>query len=192
MTQEQFKIIVPNISESNLQIYLPLLNDTLDKYQINTIERKACFIAQIAHESGSFKHTQELASGEAYEGRMDLGNIYPGNGIKFKGHGLIQITGRANHRLCSLFLYKDERLLNNPLLITVPPDSLLSAYWFWNEYKHLNEICDRPDDWTHEWRGEIYNKFQWLTIKINGGLNGYNDRLEFYQKAIKVLKNGNK
>jgi len=188
LTKEQFKIIVPHISNKNLDIYLPLLNKTMPDNKIVTKERQACFIAQIAHESGSFQYTEELASGKAYEGRKDLGNIQPGDGVKFKGHGLIQVTGRTNHELCSLFLYGDRRLLDNPKLITLPPDSLYSAYWFWNEYKNLNIICDQPDDWKHEWKGRTYTKFEWLTVKINGGLNGYDDRFAFYQRAKEVFK----
>lgn len=186
MTAEQLKQIVPGISDKNLAIYAPLLDGAFIKYNINTKERVCCFIAQIAHESGSFNYTQEIASGKAYEGRRGLGNVCIGDGIKFKGRGLIQVTGRNNYGHLSDFLFGDLRLMQHPEIIEQPEYALKSACWYWQE-NNLNDICDKPDDWIKAWRGKPYNKFQWLTIKINGGLNGYSDRLKFYNKAKKIL-----
>jgi putative chitinase len=187
MTPEQLKKIVPGISENNLKTYVPLLNEAFEKYDINTPERQRCFIAQIAHESGSFRYTKEIASGKTYEGRADLGNTEPGDGVKFPGRCLIQCTGRANYRACSLFLFGDERLLEHPELLEEPQNAVDGACWYWTKNK-LNEICDKPDNWYRLYRDKKRNKFEWLTIRINGGLNGYKDRLEFYERAKEVIK----
>ncbi len=186
MTPEQLKSIVPGISDNNLAVYLPLLNTAFEKYFINTNERQACFIAQIAHESDSFHAVKEYGTGKEYEGREDLGNTEPGDGIKFKGRGLIQVTGKSNYNLCSIFLFGDKRLLDEPDLLEEPESALGSACWYWTK-NQLNDICDKDDKWIHVWKNKPYNKFQWLTVRINGGLNGYASRLNFYNRAKEVL-----
>jgi putative chitinase len=178
------KKIVPGISEANLKTYTPLLNEAFKK--LGTPERQRCFIAQIAHESGSFNYVREIASGKAYEGRADLGNIYPGDGVKFRGRGLIQITGRSNYKACSLSLFGDERLLEHPELLEQPEYAMASAEWYWSRNK-LNDICDKPDNWYRLYKNKKVNKFQWLTIRINGGLNGYEERLGFYNRAKEII-----
>ena len=95
--------------------FRPYLNKYMDKYEINTPNRILAFLSQVGTESGGLKWTQELASGSAYEGRKDLGNIYAGDGVKFKGRGLIQLTGRANYEAMSKKVGKD--LVNNPQLV---------------------------------------------------------------------------
>ena len=80
--------------------WLAPINKAMAKYEINTELRMAHFLAQIGHESGGLVYVRELASGKAYEGRKDLGNTQLGDGIKYKGRGLIQITGRANYKAC--------------------------------------------------------------------------------------------
>lgn len=186
LTQIQLKAICPAISEKNLLTYIPLLNAGFEKYQVNTKERISCFIAQVAHESGSFKYVKEIASGSAYEGRKDLGNINPGDGVKYKGRGLIQCTGRDNYQACSLYLFGGGKLLDRPEILEQPEFALKSAFWFWIKNK-LNDICDKPDDWTKEFKNKTYSKFEWLTLRINGGQNGIAERKLFYEKARKVI-----
>lgn len=190
MTAQQLKQIAPNCK--NPSIYADLLTPLFDKYHINTKERQACFLGQVAEESISFNYTREQASGNAYEGRKDLGNIYPGDGPKFKGRGLIQITGRNNYKDCSRHLFGDDSLLKNPDLLATPKYAAESACWYWMS-RGLNEVADQPDDWTHTTHDaqgnpkHTYKKFEWLTVLINGGLNGFNVRLEFYNRAKQVL-----
>lgn len=186
ITKEQLKAIVPKIKEVNLDIYIPLLNELLPKYEINTNERLACFIAQLAHESGSFNYVKEIADGSAYEGRKDLGNIKPGDGKKYKGRGLIQITGYFNYKAVSKSFFGDERLLTNPEILEQPRYALQSALWYWKS-RNLNKIADYDDKFIKIFKGKRYNKFEWLTLLINGGQNGIVERKLFYDRAKKVL-----
>lgn len=170
MTLEELKQIMPHAG-SRAETYHPFLLQAMDEFQINTPQRQAAFLAQIAHESGSLRYVKELASGEAYEGRKDLGNLYPGDGVRYKGRGLIQITGRANYAECGLALAAD--LTHRPELLETPELACKSAAWFWWK-RGLNELADKDD-------------FKLITRKINGGYNGYQDRLAYYERAQQVL-----
>ena len=176
MTQEQLKAISPYITKKNLVIYTPLLDKWLPYYSINTKLRIAAFIAQVMHESGSFGYTTELASGSAYDtGRLarKLGNTpqKDGDGQKYKGRGLIQITGLNNYKEISKWLGVD--FVSNPLLLAEPNYAVQSACWWWNNRK-LNLLADNGE-------------FKKITKVINGGTNGYSERLSFYKKALSVL-----
>jgi len=119
------------------------------------------FVTQVGHESGSFKYMQEIASGAAYEGRQDLGNTQRGDGVRYKGRGVIQLTGRANYRNYGRALGMDfER---HPDIVATPSIGMLVACKYWSD-KGLNALADIGD-------------IQAITRRINGGLNGYNDRL---------------
>lgn len=145
-------------------------------YEINTSLRVAHFMAQLSHESGSFKHVKELGNNayfKKYEGRKDLGNIFAGDGLKYKGRGFIQITGRANYTELSKDLKID--FLNNPELLEQEANAILSALWFWKK-KKLNVFADEDNIST-------------ITKRINGGFNGINERkklLEDYKKLLMV------
>ena len=118
------------------------------------------FLAQLAHESGNFKYMEEIASGAAYEGRKDLGNVMSGDGVKFKGRGPIQLTGRANYRRYGQQLGIDFE--NNPTIVAIPSVGLLVACKFWSD-NGLNALADQDDVLT-------------ITRRINGGTNGLEDR----------------
>jgi putative chitinase len=152
--------------------FLDPINKTLEEFEINTPQRIRMFLAQIGHESGQLRYRKELASGEAYEGRKDLGNTKPGDGVRYKGRGLIQITGRNNYGLASLAL--GLPLLEKPELLEEDLNACRSAGWFW--YKsNLNALADM-------------GKFETITRRINGGLNGYSDRYKLYQRAFEIIK----
>ena len=126
MTQEELKQITNGkVSANKIATYLPILNKYMTEYKIDTILRQTAFIAQLLHESGNFVYVKELASGSAYEGRKDLGNIEKGDGVKFKGRGLIQITGRDNYKQLSKDFGVD--LIAHPELLETPDLAVRSA-----------------------------------------------------------------
>lgn len=138
ITNDFLKEVMPQSTESNRQKYLEWLNYFMPIYSINDNDEIAAFIAQVGHESGQLTYSEEIASGKAYEGRKDLGNIQKGDGIRFKGRGLIQITGRFNYEKLSKDLNED--FINNPKLLSTPKYAVASACWFWN-LKKLNNLC---------------------------------------------------
>ena len=130
--------------------------------------RLAHFMAQLCHESGSFRYMEEIASGAAYEGRSDLGNVFPGDGKRFKGRGPIQLTGRANYRAFGRKIGID--LERHPEIAAVPSIGLLTALEYWAD-RGLNAYADADD-------------IRAVTRRVNGGLNGIADR-EAHLRKIK-------
>lgn len=147
------------------------LNAAMTEFEINTPRRTAAFLAQIAHESGSFIYVREIASGDAYEGRADLGNTEPGDGRRFRGRGWIQITGRSNYRDCGAALGVD--LVGSPELLERYGLASRSAGWFWKT-KGLNELADVED-------------FRKITLRINGGLTHYGERVLMWARAKEIF-----
>jgi predicted chitinase len=171
-TEAEIRQMMPNAG-ARLDAHLPYINPALDWGQITTPRRIAAFMAQLAHESGEYRFMEEIADGSAYEGREDLGNTHPGDGPKYKGHGPIQITGRAAHKACGEALGLD--LINNPTLICKPEYGTKAAVWFWTKYKPpLNAVADK--DW-----------FRTTTRIVNGGFNGWADRLQYYTRDRALL-----
>jgi putative chitinase len=162
VTEQHLRAVAPNGSLYQIRKFVEPLNITMAEFQINTPLRQAHFLAQLAHESGEFNYVEEIASGAAYEGRSDLGNTQPGDGVRFKGRGLIQITGRANYQDCGRALGVD--LIGNPTLLSRDDLAARSAGWFWNR-AGLNAVADRDDA-------------RQVTRIINGGYNGLDDRLQ--------------
>lgn len=172
MNKETLKKIMPLATTSNIEKFFIPLVDSMDYAEINTPQRKAAYLAQLAHESGSFRYVREIHDGSNYEGRKDLGNIHPGDGKKFRGRGLIQVTGRANYEEISKDLGVD--FVSNPELLESPKYATLSAAWFWKK-RRLNKIADSGD-------------FKLLTKRINGGYNGLKERTEYYNRALTLLQ----
>ncbi|PVD52248.1 chitinase [Terrimonas sp.] len=193
MTINQLKVAACT-TNANAEIFLPYFKEVFVKYNINTPVEQLCFLAQVSHESGGLFYTEELASGKAYEGRKDLGNMYPGDGIKFKGRGLIQITGRNNYQLLSAALQAD--FVNNPTLLggknihLCSPDQLkyaaLSAGWFWWR-TNLSTIANKINIYQPIDGGMNLENFKLITRRINGGYNGLEDRLHRYKMGLSVF-----
>jgi len=157
--------------------FIDPLNEAMKVFDISeTGLREAAFLAQIAHESGELRYLEELASGEAYDiGKLavKLGNT-PYNdddGEKYKGRGLIQLTGRANYEACGEAIGLD--LIAYPELLEDPLNACRSAAWFWQTHG-LNELADKHD-------------FLRITKRINGGTNGWHERWKYYQRALQVI-----
>jgi len=144
-----------------------VLATTLQEYDISTRLRIAHFLGQTCHESAGFRTTEEFASGDAYEGRRDLGNTRPGDGRRYKGRGLLQLTGRANYRETGKVLKVD--LEGNPELAGEPVLSLRIACEYWKS-RRINAACDRDDLIT-------------VTRLVNGGTNGLEDRRQLTSRA---------
>jgi predicted chitinase len=162
--------VCPNLSPESAATIAAGLAQAFQRYKINTERRAAMAVAQWAHESDRFKTGTEYASGDAYEGRRDLGNSRPGDGRRFKGRGRIMITGRTNYTEIGKALGLD--CVNHPEMLGKSPYSELASGHWW-EAHHCNEFCDRGD-------------FEGLTRRINGGLNGFDDRKALYARAREV------
>lgn len=174
ITQQQLLQILPNAGHQ-AGVFVTALNIAMNRYGIVGTPRVAAFIAQVGHESGQFRWVREVwgptAQQVGYEGRADLGNTVKGDGSKYRGRGLIQITGRANYAVCGEALALD--LINKPELLELPQNAAMSAAWFWST-RGLNTLADASD-------------FAKITRRINGGVNGLEDRLALWERAKKVL-----
>ncbi|HEY3448034.1 MAG TPA: LysM peptidoglycan-binding domain-containing protein [Myxococcales bacterium] len=168
---EQLRAIMPNLSAGRANQLLPYLNDAMVKGGINTPARQAAFLAQLAHESVGLTAFEEYASGAAYEGRTDLGNTQPGDGVRFKGRGPIQLTGRSNYRAAGQALGLD--LEGNPSRAADIDVGFRTAVWFWNS-RNLNFYADNGN-------------FDAITYRVNGGYNGKAARDAYYARAKQVL-----
>ncbi|WP_340053061.1 glycoside hydrolase family 19 protein [Pseudomonas sp. JAI120] len=174
ITEQQLLQILPRAGW-RAGVFVLGLNSAMSQYAIDTPARIAAFIAQIGHESGQLVHVREIwgptAQQSGYEGRADLGNTVKGDGSRYRGRGLIQITGRANYTACGEALGLD--LVNHPDFLELPQHAAMSAAWFWST-RGLNALADRGE-------------FVKITRRINGGLTGQDDRQALYDRALKVL-----
>ncbi len=171
VSQAELQRIMPNLSSADAQRYLPHLNRAMAEANITTPARQSAFLAQLAHESGQLRYMEEIASGSAYEGRRDLGNTQPGDGVRYKGRGPIQLTGRANYRAAGQALGID--LEGNPQRAKDPDVAFRIAAWYWSS-RNLNQYADAGN-------------FSAITYRINGGYNGAADRNAYYRVAQSVL-----
>lgn len=178
ITEKQLQQILPNAG-AKAGVFAPVLNAAMGKWGIVTPGRQAAFIAQIGHESGQFRYVRELGN-NAYLAKYDTGTLAArlgntpeadGDGQKYRGRGLIQITGRNNYEQCGEALGLD--LLAKPELLELPHYAAESAAWFWHQ-AGLNSLADRQE-------------FKTITRRINGGFNGLAERQALWEKAKQVL-----
>lgn len=201
MTPEQLARIMPLVDQK----WLDPLNAAMVEFDITTWPRQAAFLANVAHESGECRRLEENLSYSAerlravwpgrfpsieaakdfarqpeklanycYGGR--LGNIAPGDGWKYRGRGLLQITGRTAYERCAGAL--NLPLAENPDLLLEPLNAARSAGWVWRDFKNLNPVADAG--------GEV--NFGRIVRSINGGLTGLDDRTLYWRKALDVLR----
>lgn len=195
ITQDLLSKIFTKTSSDILNLYLPHLESYTNFRQINSPLRECAFLAQVGHESAEF-HTvvenlnysaeglhatwssrfptvesaipyarqPEKIANFVYANKNGNGSEASGDGWKYRGRGLIQITGAAN--------YKDFGRLVEPSYLETPQGAVESACWFWDKHS-LNTSADTKDMLT-------------ITKKINGGLNGYDDRMRLYNLALKA------
>jgi putative chitinase len=167
LTRGLLNAVMP--SAHNGSDFLPHLTAAAVEFEINTPQRLVAWLAQMAHESAQLKFLEEIASGDAYEGRADLGNVKPGDGRRYKGRGPLQITGLANYEACGEAL--GLNLVDNPeLLATSLRAAARSAAWYWKS-RGLNEAADR-------------NAFGTITRKVNGGFNHLDQRCAFWAAGL--------
>ena len=200
ITAQQLLKILPNAGPV-AGVFVSALNDAMARYKIDNRLRVAAFLAQVGHESGQLRTLVENLNYSAeglvrtwprrfnlltatncarkpeqianivYASRLGNGPAATGDGWKYRGRGLIQVTGWVNYQACGSALSLD--LLTKPELLEQPAYAALSAAWFWSS-NGLNELADA-------------GKFEAITQRINGGQNGAADRLAIYQRALKVL-----
>lgn len=163
-----------NTKAPRIEAIYPELIKALDRWDCTTPLRMAMFVAQTAHETGTYRYLREIASGEAYEGRLDLGNTQPGDGKRFPGRGLMQLTGRGLYTKCSEELYwPRDLLITQPELLEQPAYAANSAGWYW-DLKNLNRFSDASD-------------IVGASRRINGGRTGLAERVELYKRACYAL-----
>ncbi|WP_375198952.1 glycoside hydrolase family 19 protein [Cupriavidus metallidurans] len=174
ITSAQLRAIMP-LAGARADVFAPPLASAMLQFEINTPTRAAAFLAQVAHESAQLRLLREIwgptPAQRRYEGRTDLGNTEAGDGKRFMGRGLIQITGRKNYLLCGFALHLD--LISMPGMLEQPDAAAASAGWYWHAHS-LNRYADAGD-------------FVGLTRAINGGINGITERRAFWAKAKDVL-----
>ncbi len=183
LTLEVLKTAVPKLSDANARTMLGPINAAMREFEINTagrfsIYRVAAFLAQAGHETLSFMFLVEQASGWDYDPSVNLvkanalGNMVKGDGPKYRGRGLFQYTGLFNYRRLSDYFKVD--FVATPELLQQPVWAARSAGLFWMQ-KGLSTLADK-------------NQFEAITRKINGGLNGQEDRVARYERALKALQ----
>ena len=190
-----------DLEDGTAEKYIDALNAAMDEFEINTPQRRAMFLAQCCHESGHFRAVSENLNYKAdslsrvfpkyfkdvdpndyakqpekianrvYSSRMGNGDEASGDGYRFRGRGLIQLTGKSNYVACSEDLEVD--LIENPDYLLSPEGAARSAAWFWDS-RDLNDLADA---------GDVVG----ATKKINGGTIGLEERTELYEEALKTF-----
>jgi len=182
LTEDQLRRIMPNLPAAKAAGLLPHLNRAMAEYGINTMQRAAAFVAQLAHESGELRWMEEIwgptPTQRLYEPASRiakvLGNTQPGDGSRFKGRGPIQITGRDNYQRFGRLLGLD--LISAPERAADPEVAFRVAAVYWAN-RGLNELADKQD-------------FREITRRINTGLKGFAERQKYFERAKTILATG--
>lgn len=156
---------------------LPGLIECFHQCDANTIDRRAMWFAQVFHESGGLYYTEEIASGAAYEGRTDLGNTRPGDGVRFKGRSFIQVTGRSNYTKLSGWAFGKGYVptatyfIDHPEQLSQDQYAFMGAVWYWTTQRPMNAAADARN-------------IDLATYYVNGGYTGLDDRKAIYARAL--------
>lgn len=178
-TIDQLHLISGNRSNvENKNSIIAALEQFGGRTGLDVPHRLAHYLSQTSHESGGYRYDEEIASGAAYEGRADLGNVQVGDGKRYKGRGPIQVTGRSNYQQFTAWCLRTigptaPNFEADPDALNTDPWEGLAPIWYWSTRK-LNRLADE-------------NNIEQITKKINGGLNGFADRVERYVRAGLVL-----
>ena len=166
------------------------MNTLCPSYEIDTAREYGHFLAQACHETDHFKTLREYASGSAYEGRADLGNTQAGDGIRFRGRGVFQTTGRANYLQLGIKKGRRDLFINTPELLELPEYAVWSACEFWKT-RGLNDVANHADTdvLKKKYRGNIIDvsPVEYISLTINGGYHGMEERKKYYALAQQVL-----
>jgi putative chitinase len=201
ITHEQLCKFFEDTEEDSLLPFVDAFNTAFERFEINTPDRIAMFMAQVGHESGGlttleenlnykperltqifpkyfrdvdpndYGRNPEKIANRVYSSRMGNGDEDSGDGYRFRGRGAIQLTGRHNYEACGNDL--DVDLTENPDYLTSPEGAIMSAAWFWNS-RDLNKWADEQDVLT-------------VTKKINGGTIGLDERKSLYEEALEIF-----
>lgn len=169
--------LLTQLGWSHTQHFAPIMAAALPAYEIHTISRVADFLGQVAVESGKGRFRKEIwgptPAQIRYEGRKSLGNVLPGDGKRFMGRGLIQITGRANYEEAKHWLKPTLDLDGFSRWLETFDGAAVSACWWW-KHNGCNQLSDRGD-------------FTALTRRINGGETHLQQRIEARDEALRAL-----
>jgi len=173
ITETQFRQMMPAAGK-RLDAHWPFIDEALRWGAIVEPLDIAAFIAQLSHESGEYRHMREIHDGSNYEGRLDLGNTEPGDGVRYPGRGGIQVTGRGAARAAGRALGVDFEA--HPEKMELPEWATKVSAWFWTAYKPFLQPASQMG-----W-------FRVTTRITNGGYNGWADRLNYYIRNRQILK----
>lgn len=173
INQSQLIQAVPFLYKQRLNEFVASFNMWAVHFGINTPLRAAHYLAQVFHESGNLRYVEEIASGAKYEGRKDLGNVVAGDGVKYKGRGFIQLTGRNNYTAFRKSDFCTVDVVTFPKKVAEYPLNQVASMWFWQTH-NCNEWADRDN-------------VDRVTRIINGGVNGLSQRKALLIKFKRVL-----
>jgi predicted chitinase len=175
LTPAHLRAIMPNIPQNDEVTEFPACCATMRRFDITNKRRAAAWLGNVAKESGELFYTEEIASGAAYEGRVDLGNIHPGDGVRFKGRGYIQITGRANYTRIAQALRIP--CVVHPDLLEKMPHRWTTAGYFWKNMSSLGDLNVIAEQ----------GNFERTVLGVRGGPDP--QRRAYYDRAMRVLPN---